>query len=135
MIFDYKYTTGDGEDSKDHRQTVAVFQLAGKTLPGFLLKPENLLHKIGSVFGYKDIDFEESPEFSRRYLLRGDDEKAVRSLFKPWVLSFFEQKPGWSVEGRGPWLVIYRQDKRLNPERFREFWNEVMEFPSRFAMG
>ena len=46
-----------------------------------------------------DINFSSHLEFSRKYQLGGEDETAVRQLFHPEVLEFFEsQGRGVSVE-------------------------------------
>jgi hypothetical protein len=37
-------------------------------------------HGLAAYFGGQDIDFAESPEFSRAYRLRGSDEAAVRAV-------------------------------------------------------
>ena len=111
-----------GRSRHDYRQTVAAFKFLA-ALPQFDLRPENFLHRIGSAFGYQDIDFDSNPEFSKRYLLRGDEEQ-VRRLFTPSLLMFFEQlEKGWSVETSGPWLMAYRLGKQLKPQAdlFREF--------------
>lgn len=114
-------------------QTVAGFPLRGKSLPVFELRPENIFHKIGAAFGYKDIDFEANPRFSGSYLLRGADEAAVRNLFHLGLLSFFEEQKGWCVEGGGPWLGVYRQGRTVSPKKVREFLEEASRVYTTFA--
>ena len=114
-------------------QTLACFPLRGKSLPKFELRPENILHKIGSAFGYKDIDFETHPGFSGSYLLRGEDEQAIRSLFHFGLLSFFEEQKGWCVEGGGPWLGLYRQGRTVSPKKLREFLEEAARVYAAFG--
>ncbi|MEC9473853.1 MAG: hypothetical protein VX584_04130, partial [Actinomycetota bacterium] len=63
-------------------------------LPTFVIRPENLFHKIGSTFGYQDIDFDAHPTFSKRYLLRGPDEEAIRNTFTDEFLSSYERHKG-----------------------------------------
>jgi hypothetical protein len=76
-----------------------------------MLCPENTLWHIAEKFGYKDIDIEGAPEFSRRFFLHGDNETAVRALFKPEVTQVFEQIDGgkyFVVSAWGEWLVVHR---------------------------
>jgi len=120
-LFDYRYTTGGGNSSRTHRQTVLAVELPGGTLPAFELRPEHVLHKISTALGYQDIDLDSRPEFSKAYLLRGADEADVRRFFQPEIVRQFERHPGWSVEGQGSWLVIYRAGKRVRPDDLREF--------------
>ncbi|MFS8795634.1 hypothetical protein NW807_00245, partial [Synechococcus sp. R70.1] len=78
-------------------------------LPHFRLHPEvPLFHDVAKAFGMQDINFENHPDFSRRYLLRGEDEAKIRLRFHPRFLSFLEQHPPCYAEGFGPQLVIWR---------------------------
>lgn len=124
-LFDYSYTTGSGKSRQTHRQTVAAFRVDGMGLPGFEMRPEEFFHKIGSLFGYQDIDFPESSAFSKKYLLRGKDEPAIRSVFGPAVLNHFDLHPGWCVEGKDDWLTVYRYHHRVKPEDVRAFLDEA----------
>jgi hypothetical protein len=123
-IFDYDYTTGGGKNSHTHRQSAVAFRFDGPPLPAFSLRPENVWHKIGQLFGYQDIDFDEHPTFSSRYLLRGPDEAAVREVFTDEVLSFYEGMQGVSTEANGDRLLFYRHEKRVKPERIRPLLEE-----------
>ena len=115
MVMDYKYTTGGGKSSHTWQQTVLAIESDKLRLPNFVLRPENLFDKIGSVFGKKDINFETAPVFSKRYLLRGTNEEPIRSLFNERALEYYEQHPGVCTEGDGMKLIYYRASKRIPP--------------------
>ncbi|MEX2215255.1 MAG: hypothetical protein WD768_14070 [Phycisphaeraceae bacterium] len=134
FLFDYRYVTGSHRDHHNHQQTVAAFHTVGEKLPEFSLQPENVLHKIGGLLGYQDIDFEHKPIFSGRYLLRGPDEAAIRELFKDDVLDFFEKHPGWCVEAGEDWIVVFRKGRRTEPERVGEFVQEAFELCTMLAI-
>ncbi|MGD8454521.1 MAG: hypothetical protein PVJ57_22125 [Phycisphaerae bacterium] len=112
-IFEYRYTTGGGQSTQVHRQTVIVLYLPGHMLPQFELRPENVLHRLAAAFGFQDVDFAEHPEFSKRYLLRGANEDVVRGLFNDALIAAVSAHEKICVEGGGPWLVIYRAGKEL----------------------
>jgi hypothetical protein len=131
-VFDYSYTTGSGKSSNTAQQTVVYFDSDRLSSPRFLLHPENVFHKIGQVFGYKDIDFQIYPQFSSGYLLRGDDEDAVRSVFSDTVLSYFQLHRGLSTEGFGTQLIYYRANRRVSPEKIQSFIEEAYEVFSLF---
>ncbi len=120
-LFDYAYTTGGGQHSQRWRQTVILFESDDMALPKFTLRPENIFHKIGQVFGYKDIDFDSHPEFSKRYLLRGENEEAVRATFGDDARSFYESDLKLSTEAAGQQLIHYRSGKRVSPDQISEF--------------
>ena len=115
-IYDYQFTTGGGQSSHTYNQTVFQFESGALHLPAFSLRPENIFHKIGESLGYRDIDFESYPEFSNKYLLKGDDEEAIRKLFKQEVITRFEAEKGLIVEGRGRLMICYRSGKRVKPD-------------------
>jgi hypothetical protein len=126
-IFDYRYTTGGGKNSHTHQQSVIYFRSPVLALPHFAVRPEHLFHKIGGAFGYQDIDFDRHPRFSAKYLLRGDDEAAVRALFTPDVLAFFEAEEKICVEGGGDQLIFYRRGVRAKPSGVHAFMEEGLK--------
>ncbi len=127
MVMDYKYTTGSGKSSHTWNQTVIAIESEKLALPVFVLRPENLFDKIGNVFGKKDIDFETAPLFSKKYLLRGDDEPAIRMIFNQWIIEYYEQHLGLSTEGDGRKLIYYRLSKTVSPDKIQAFLQEGYE--------
>jgi hypothetical protein len=110
-VFDYHYTTGSGKSTTHWRQTVLYLGSERLDLPTFSLRPENVFHRIGSVFGYQDIDFEDRPRFSGACLLRGRNEAAVREAFGPAVTAFFEENPGLCADAGGGEVFVWRSMK------------------------
>jgi len=126
-LFDYTYVTGSGKSRRDHHQTVVGLSLPTLTLPPFVLMPENIFHKVLSALGWHDIDFAEAPNFSKRFLLRGAQEHAIRAAFNPGVLDFFERHPGVSAEGCGSQLIYYRAGRVQQPIDIRGFMRQGCE--------
>ena len=73
------------------------------------------------MFRGRGIGFDEDPEFARSSRLQGPDEAAIRELFQPALRQQLASEGGWSVEGEGRWLVLYRRSKRIRPDRLVEF--------------
>src|SRR5687768_9236876 len=73
-VFDYSYTISSKNSRRVFRQTVFFRYSKALALPHFVMVPEKWYHRVGTYFGMQDIDFVEYPSFSKRYLLRGDDE-------------------------------------------------------------
>jgi hypothetical protein len=121
-VFDYAYVVGHGKNRHRYYQTVAYYQSAKLSLPFFSLSPESIFHKFIGAFGYQDIDFGNRPEFSSKYLLRGQDENSIRRAFTDRVFSFYEANPGLSTEGGGNQLFIYKSQVSVPPENARHFW-------------
>lgn len=131
-LFDYSYTTGGGKSSSTHRQTVARFDSAWLDLPKFELRPAHMGHRIAKLFGYQDIAFAEFPKFSKKYLLRGDKEDAIRNVFTDDVLIHLESIDGIHILGDGANLVIYRPNKRLKGYQLRGFLEEAFGVYAQF---
>lgn len=127
QIFDYSYRVHRGKARRKYRQTVFFIQSKDLVLPEFFLKPENFFHKIGSLLGMQDIDFEDFEQFSRRYLLQGEDEELVRDMMQEPVLNFFQVERNWSIQGVGYFLVIYRHNHLLSPVSIRDFYRKGLE--------
>ena len=123
-VFDYQYTTGSGEHSYIDNQSVIYFRSPKLNLPQFAVRPEGIFHNIGSVLGQKDIDFVSHPDFSKKYLLRGDDESVIRALFNNELLNYFESQQKISVEGGGDQLIFYRAAKLIKHEEVEQFMDE-----------
>lgn len=120
-VFDYAYTTGSGKNRQTHYQSVVYLEPGKLSIPYFSLRPEGLLTKIFTAFGYQDIDFGQRPEFSRQYILRGPDEQAIRQTFNDRLLSFFESYPGTSTDGGGNQLFVYRGGYRFQPQEIQGY--------------
>ena len=123
-IFDYRYVTRSGKSSHTWHQSVICFEVQACMFPTFSLCPENVWHKFESALGEQDIDFGDYPAFSSRYLLRGNDEGAIRALFTPRLLEFYGTVKGAFAEGSGHLLMFYRRSHRVKPELIRAFLEE-----------
>jgi len=120
-LFDHQYTTGSGRSSQTHHQTVALFSLENAQLPQFILRPRNLLDHVAAKFKRMEIDFSHRLDFSKKYLLRGSDETAIKRVINDPVLTFFEQQEKLSSEADGNQLLIYRSGHRVKPEELPAF--------------
>ncbi|HVQ37555.1 MAG TPA: hypothetical protein VMS31_08480 [Pyrinomonadaceae bacterium] len=128
-LFDYIYTVGHGKHSHTHYQSVAYFEPRDLNIPYFSLRPENVLHKLISALGYQDIDFSHRQTFSKNYLLRGQDEPTIRSVFSDALLGFYEMSQGACTDGGGNQLFIFRPGFRTPPHEAQSFitWAESLQ--------
>ena len=128
-VLECSYVVASGEDStKTIVQTVICFHSPQLSLPDFSMRREEWHHKLRSKLGYQDIDFESHPtavEFSKKYLLRGEDEQTIRALFTDAVLTFFAAHPDKvCVEGSDDQLIWYQPGKIIEPEDIPAFMKE-----------
>ena len=89
-----------------------------KRLPKFVLEKEGYLDKLFdrvlAITGYKDIDFENHPGFSKKFLLLGKNEQEIRAIFTPALIEFIENEPIYHIECNGDALLVFSKIK-LSP--------------------
>lgn len=128
-VFDYIYTLGLKHPTT-YFQSVVLFEPDDQNFPAFSLRPEGVFDKMFSAFGYQDIDFSQRPEFSRRYILRGEDESAIRRIFNDRVLSFYESNPDTFTDAGDNQLFVYRAHHRLQPAEIESYVGLALEIPT-----
>lgn len=132
-MLDFRYITGGGKSSQTHHQSVVCLRDKDLKLPSFELRPEHFGHKFITAFGYQDIDFSASPEFSACYLLRGEHENRIRKLFSSKLRRFLESAPGWCIEGFNDTLLVYRHSKSCPPEEAESFIKQAIGIAGQFS--
>jgi len=63
----------------------------------------------------QDIDFEEYPEFSKTFLLQGEPESAVRSVFTPDIVRILLERKQLCIEASGDTMLFYLSNKGVLP--------------------
>ena len=125
-IFDYRYTVGYGKHSRTHNHTMVAMEAKSLRLPEFTLRPQGFFDKVGAALGFQDINFDDHPEFSRLFVLKGKDESAIRGFFDPEMCELFAQRKGMTIDC-GPDLFVYMQGGRKKPEEIQGFMSEGYE--------
>jgi hypothetical protein len=118
ILCDYRYTIGSGKNSTTWQQTVILFCSPSINAPRFEIKPEGWLHKVGELVGFQDIDFVECPEFSKKYLLTGNDETAIRDFLRPEILQLLVGFKNLCLEIRPGSQMFWFDRKRISPAEF-----------------
>jgi hypothetical protein len=116
-VFDlvYRNVGGRSGGTTTARETIYAVTSRELNLPLFHARPEGVLEKVLNAVSRVDIDFVESPDFSRRFLLYGQDEAAIRRLFTTRVMDTLEQNPGLCVFGGGSHLFFYQPRTQSPP--------------------
>lgn len=132
-ISDYYYVTGAGKNSQGHGQTMALCRTESP-LPDFTVSAERFYHRLAAMLGHRDINFPAFPSFSRRYLLRAGDEAALRRLFTPDIIRFFEQRNRTiHVAARSGWVAIYYPGRHVSGQEMRSFLEMTAELVQRLV--
>ncbi|BDS15212.1 SulP family inorganic anion transporter [Aureispira anguillae] len=111
QIADIEFDEGALMSSEVYNTTVQFLKLPFK-IPRFVIEQEGfwdkMFDRIKAFTGYKDIDFELFPEFSKKFLLEGIDEKAIRAFFTPDLILFLEKHEIYHIESNGEALLIFK---------------------------
>lgn len=125
IVVEFRYTVSTGQSAHIVEQTVAAFHRPGARIPEFRLSPEGVFSRIGHMLGGQDIDFDSNAEFSSRYVLKGQDPDATRAFVERQAVTYLADRPGWSAQGAGEWLIVFRASKREKVENLREWLDEA----------
>jgi len=113
-IADVTYSESATFTAETFNTTLMVLKLP-KKIPIFTMEKEGVLNKIvdrvRSYTGYKDVDFEMYPEFSKKFLILGNNESEIRSFFTDEIIRFFESHQIYHLESNGEALVIFDKIK------------------------
>lgn len=115
QIADLVFDEGALMSTEVYHTTVQLLKLPFK-IPRFMIEQEGfwdkIFDRIKAFTGYKDIDFELFPEFSKKFLLEGVDEKAIHVFFTPELIAFLEKHEIYHIESNGEALLLF-QYRRL----------------------
>jgi hypothetical protein len=121
--FEYTWYTGSGKGSSVDR-IGAVLWTVEQALPRFMMTSNHFWHTTGTFYRGEVIRFDESPEFSRHFRLRGDDAAKVRALFTGDIRQALEVDPRHRVAGYRQELMWWRDGSLPSPNAFDQFLME-----------
>ena len=109
-LFDLSFSEGAFITKEDLKATFLLFK-SEKKLPVFVLDKEDLRTTLYHWAGFNDINFDQYPDFSRRFHLSGPESNAIRKLFTPDLIYFFESHPVFHIESNGKEILIKGKDR------------------------
>ncbi len=130
-LADYQYTvhtnTGRNRSSKTYRQTICILEKEGLDLPTtFMRRQMVLLDWVGGKFGAQDINFEEDPEFSKAFVLKGDEVRTPQIVGPELRQHLLQNRKAFkTVEMYGNAIMV-NFGKRRNPEEYGDLVALVM---------
>lgn len=130
-IADVTFSEGAAFTAEVFNATVMVLRL-NKKIPVFSMEKEGVFDKlfdrVMAFSGYKDIDFNMYTDFSNKFLLMGNNEKAIRSFFTKDLIRFFENQQVFHIESNGEALLIFDKVKLARTDetfKFIEFAKQL----------
>ena len=132
-VADVTFNEGNAFTAETFNTTLMILKL-NKKLPIFTMEKEGVLEKIidrvMAFTGYKDINFEMYPDFSKKFLLMGPDEEEIRSFFTDEIIQFFENHQIYHIESNGESMVIFDKNKLARTDETISFIDYGKELAS-----
>ena len=115
----------------DYYATLCVLSADNMKMPHFFIRDESfIMDSLGKMFGGQDINFEEDPDFSKKFVLQGDDEGKIRTFFNSKVRSSFVKfhQKGFVYEAVDKYLFIYNPNSFDKIEKKMQFLADSLKF-------
>jgi hypothetical protein len=126
-LFDYSFVTGSGKHQTTNNLTVAMCRDARLQSPALKVEPASFLSRMGTLVGYQDIDISEDPEFSKAFLVRGEEEEAIRRFLTADRRATIMQQPKQHVAILGDTMILVRRHKKLDEQQVKPFLAEALQ--------
>lgn len=131
LAFDYHYET-HSTDSKGHRSThhhhfTAAILECEVPLKPLTIRPEGLFDKLGSLFGFEDINFE-SAEFSRKYKVTSPDRKWAYDVLHARAIEFLLGRPLLSLQLGAGQRILQAGARTWKPAEIEEAAHFLSDF-------
>lgn len=125
--------------------TIAHVRLHDSNFPDFILRTISLAMILNGDDLPKRITLDGYPEFSKRLVLEGENESAIRALFTPRLMGFLEKKRkvwlrsglNWGplyfgasapyLEARGNEIIFFFESKKIAPKKLGKFIDDTVE--------
>ena len=109
-LFDIEFSEGELIAKQNVKATMLYIELKN-SIPQFTLDKEGIFEYIIHFAGFKDIDIEEHPDFSKRFYLSGKNEEKIREFFSDELILFFESNKYYHIESNEKGLLILGNER------------------------
>lgn len=125
-LFDYSFVTGSGKNQQKHNWVVSLCRSEDIVAPSMQLKPASLFSFFGSLLGFQDIDIPDAPEFSKAFVIQGEDPESIRKFLDLPRREAFLRKPYQTYGTRGRYLLIVRERQKLDAPNIKPLLSESL---------
>ncbi|CAM1354578.1 SulP family inorganic anion transporter [Tenacibaculum insulae] len=109
-LFDVEFSEGELIAKQIIKVTMMYIDIE-KYTPEFTLDKEGIFEYIYHFAGFKDIDIDSHPDFSKRFYLSGKNEEEIRKFFTDELVLFFESNKYYHIEGNEQGLLIIGRER------------------------
>ena len=109
-LFDIEFSEGELIAKQNVKATMLYIELKNE-IPQFTLDKEGIFEYIIHFAGFKDINIDEHPDFSKRFYLSGKNEEKIREFFTDELILFFESNKYYHIESNEKGLLIIGNER------------------------
>ena len=109
-IFDVHFTEGEMIAKQVIKATMLHIHTL-KPVPNFTLDEEGIFEYILDFAGYKDININNHPDFSKRFYLSGKNEEKIKDFFTDDLILFFESNKQYHISATENGLLIIDNER------------------------
>ncbi|HCD32114.1 MAG TPA: hypothetical protein DER01_06870 [Phycisphaerales bacterium] len=132
LLMDYRYDVGE----TDTELTLAAYKLPETGTPTFTMDHKFFLGKLfDKVIRKNVVHFHEHPDFSKSWLVKSENEVAVRQWLTPALIQLIEAgmvHQDWHVDVAEGWLVIYTKRELVKTEMWQTFFDNTFIVAEKF---
>ena len=121
-LLDIEFSEGEFIAKEVIRTTMLHIKL-NNTIPEFTLDRERFLEKVYAFAGFKDIPIQNHSDFSNRFRLLGDNEKAIQQFFNDDITHFFESNPYYHIESNGRALLLFGKERLSSTKEIKALFD------------
>ena len=109
-IFDVQFSEGEMIAKQVIKATMLHIHTQ-KEVPNFTLDKEGIFEYLYHFAGFKDINLERHPDFSKRFYLLGKNEAKIRTFFTDELILFLESNKQYHIEASKVGLLIFSNER------------------------
>jgi len=109
-IFDIQFSEGEMIAKQVIKATMLHIHSL-KPVPNFTLDREGIFEYLLEFAGYKDIDVDNHPDFSKRFYLAGKNEEKIKAFFTDELILFFESNKQYHIEASKNGLLVIGSER------------------------
>ncbi|MDB4009697.1 SulP family inorganic anion transporter [Polaribacter sp.] len=109
-IFDVQFSEGEMIAKQVIKATMFHIHTQNE-VPNFTLDKEGIFEYLYHFAGFKDINLEKHPDFSKRFYLLGKNEAKIRTFFTDELILFLESNKQYHIEASKVGLMIFSNER------------------------
>ena len=109
-IFDIQFSEGEMIAKQVIKATMLHIHTK-KDIPFFTLDKEGIFEYLLDFAGYKDIDIDNHPDFSKRFYLSGKNQEKIRTFFTDELVLFLESNKQYHIEASENGLLVIGNER------------------------